>query len=439
MEIYWRFVYKEGAMIIRFSAENFRSISEKQELTLVASSLKDLPESLIKLEQSDYDLLPVAAIYGANASGKTNVIRVLRYISQAVENSHRAWEPGKGTHRSPFLFGDWPSKPSSFEVEFARGGVRYRYGFSLDSEKILKEWLYAYPNGKQQRWFTRSEAPERIFSFSRELPGEKTRTIEGLTRPNSLYLSAAAQNNHESLMPVYDFLVEDLRFSFTREHLGRKTIEMCADERYKGLFLEYLRAADLGVRDLRIEKADVGEFGKKIVSVIKDVLPKEDQESFESFTSTAARPRFEHHGQGDSSVELPFHSESDGTVAYFSLLGPVVDTLESGGVLGVDELNSSLHPLLALELVRVFNDRKRNPLGAQLIFNTHDTNLLDGSLLRRDQIWFTEKDSTGATHLYPLSDFKPRKNENLERGYLQGRYGAVPFLGNDPLPQDKGD
>ncbi len=426
-------------MIIRFSAENFLSIAEKQELTLVASSLKDLPESLIKLEQSNYDLLPVAAIYGANASGKTNVVKMLHYISHAVESSHRAWEPGKGTHRSPFMFGDWPSKPSSFEVEFARGGVRYRYGFSLDSEKILEEWLYAYPNGKQQRWFTRSEVPERTFSFSRELPSEKTRTIEGLTRPNSLYLSAAAQNNHESLMPVYDFLVEDLRFSFAREHLGRKTLEMCADDRHKGLFLQYLKAADLGVQGLRIEKTDLGEVGKKVFSALKDALPKQDQESFEAVMSTYSRPRFQHHGQGESSVELNFHDESDGTRAYFSLLGPVVETLESGGVLCVDELNSSLHPLLALELVRVFNDRERNPLNAQMIFNTHDTNLLDSSLLRRDQIWFTEKDSGGATHLYPLSDFKPRKNENLERGYLQGRYGAIPFLGNDPLPHDKGE
>jgi hypothetical protein len=150
-----------------------------------------------------------------------------------------------------------------------------------------------------------------------------------------------------------------------------------------------------------------------------------------------SQPWFQHRGQSESPVELSIFNESDGTVAYFSLLGPVVNTLESGGVLCVDELNSSLHPLLALELVRVFNDRKRNPLGAQLIFNTHDTNLLDSSLLRRDQIWFTEKDSSGATHLYPLSDFKPRKNENLERGYLQGRYGAIPFLGSDALPQAK--
>jgi uncharacterized protein len=429
-------VYKGLAMLIRFSAENFLSISEKQELTLVASSLKDLPDSLIKLEQSNYDLLPVAAIYGANASGKTNILRSLHFISHAVESSHRIWEPGKGTRRSPFLFGDSSNKPSSFEVEFVQTGVRYRYGFSLDSEKILEEWLYAYPNGKQQRWFTRAEVPERIFSFSRDLPGEKTRTIEGLTRPNSLYLSAAAQNNLEFFMPVYDFLVKELRFSFSREQLSRKTLKMCADDRYKGLFLQYLKAADLGVLGLRIEEAELDDEGKRFVTAIRDALPKEHQGAFEL---TMTQPWFQHGGQGGPPVELSIHNESAGTVAYFSLLGPVVETLEGGGVLCVDELSSSLHPLLALELVRVFGDRKRNPRGAQIIFNTHDTNLLDSSLLRRDQVWFTEKDSSGATHLYPLSDFKPRKNENLERGYLQGRYGAVPFLGHDSVSQDKGD
>src|SRR5271157_620072 len=159
-------------MIIRFSAENFCSIREKQELTLVASSLKDLPDSLINLEQLNYNLLPVAAIYGANASGKTNVIRALQYISLAVKNSHRNWEPGKGIWRKPFALDGFPNRPSSFEVEFILEGIRYRYGFTLDSQKINEEWLDAYPNGKPQQWFTRSETPERKFSFGRNLPGE---------------------------------------------------------------------------------------------------------------------------------------------------------------------------------------------------------------------------------------------------------------------------
>ena len=418
-------------MIIRFSAENFRSIREKQELTLVASSLKDLPDSLINLEQLNYNLLPVAAIYGANASGKTNVLRALQFMTSVVENSQRDWKPDEEIPRNPFALDDSPKRLSSFEIEFMLKGVRYRYGFTLDSQKINEEWLDAYPNGKQQEWFSRSETPARKFSFGRNLPGEgeKNRTIESLTRPNSLYLSAAAQNNHEGLLPVYDFLTKGIVFSFNRRsHIqfwGEMT-EMLQEEKIKRDLLQCIRAADFGINGLRTEEYKIpDEMKTEVLKMFGGKVPN--------------RILIQHIGQGSSRIELDITEESEGTMAYLSLLGPILKTLESGGVLCIDELDSSLHPLLALELVRMFNDHKSNPRGAQLIFNTHDTNLLDQSLLRRDQIWFTEKDTGGATRLYPLSDFKPRQNENLKRGYLQGRYGAIPFLEHERLSQDKDD
>jgi AAA15 family ATPase/GTPase len=213
------------------------------------------------------------------------------------------------------------------------------------------------------------------------------------------------------------------------------TEEMCSEDKYRGLILQYVKAADLGIAGLRTEQEEYDDLAKKIWTVINEAMA---EKSKIGAPPKRTKTLFQHRGKGESQVELESRNESDGTVAFFSLLGPVARTLESGGVFCVDELDSSLHPLLALELVRMFND-SRNPRGAQLIFNTHDTNLLDSSLLRRDQIWFTEKDSSGATHLYPLSDFKPRKNENLERGYLQGRYGAVPFLERDLVSQDKDD
>lgn len=426
-------------MIIRFNAENYRSIRGRQELTLVASnSLKDESDSLIRVGQSENYLLPVAAIYGANASGKTNVLRSLSFMSSAVESSHRDWEPDKGIPRKPFALDESINRPSSFEAEFALDGTRYRYGFTVDSEKVLEEWLYAYPSGKQQQWFTRSETPERKFNFGRNLPGEKNRTIEGLTRSNSLYLSAAAQNNHEALVPIYNFFVEDIRFSFSRHRRGGETEHMCSEEGYRRTLLEYLRAADLGITGVRTEQTEVDDDMKRVFSAIRGLLPPTpDLEIPSKMTNTL----FQHAGQSESKMELLLNQESEGTVAYFALLGPVIKTIENGGVLCIDELDSSLHPLLALELVRAFMDRKRNPKSAQLIFNTHDTNLLNSNLvkLRRDQIWFTEKDSFGATHLYPLSDFRPRKNENLERGYLQGRYGAIPFLEHHLIGEDSGD
>lgn len=425
-------------MIIRFSAENYRSIRDKQELTLVATSLKDSADSLVESGEASYSLLPVAAIYGANASGKTNILRALNFILRAVENSHRRWEPSEGVPRKPFALDDSRERQSSFEIEFILKGTRYRYGFALDSERVQEEWLYAYPNGKQQQWFARSETPQRRFNFGRNLPGENNRIIEQLTRPNSLYLSAAAQNNHEGLVPIYNFLVKEIRFSFSRRSGDKETERMCSDESYKAAMLRYLRAADFGITGVRTEKIEISRDMKKVLSALQGTLPPLPGLEM---PNNVTRTMFQHQGQSGAQMELRLQQESEGTVAYFSLLGPVIKTIESGGVLCIDGLDSSLHPLLAIELVRNFTDRKRNPLGAQLVFNTHDTNLLDNPLLklRRDQVWFTERDSGGATHLYPLSDFRPRKNENLERGYLQGRYGAVPFLEHELVAEDSGD
>lgn len=419
-------------MIVRFSVENFRSIREKQELTLVASSLKDRPDSLIRIDQAPHILLPVAAIYGPNASGKTNVLRALHWMSTAVANSYRRWSPSSPIPHDPFILDSSRDQPSRFEVEFIVNSVRYRYGFVTDSEKFREEWLYAYPSGKQQQWFFRNEDPKRIFTFSRNLRGEKNRTIEELTRPNSLYLSTAAQNNHEALLPIYNFLTRSICFSITRREMSR-TENMCSDEKRKEKLLSLLKAADLGIEDLRTEETELDEKNKKVmfgvISVIKESMPSSSADIPLPLKTTNIF--FRHRGQEGTGNELKFEDESDGTRAYFALLGPVIEALESGGVLCVDELESSLHPLLAIELIRLFNERASNPRGAQMIFSTHDTNLLNSHLLRRDQVWFTEKDGSGATHLYPLSDFRPRKGENLERGYLQGRYGAVPFIDDD--------
>jgi uncharacterized protein len=430
-------------MIIRFSVENFRSIKERQELTLVASTLKDSLNSLIPLKQVPHHLVPVAAIYGANASGKTNIIRALQFVSQAVAFSHSSWEPHRGVPRSPFALDNSDTTPSTFEIEFLLSGVRYRYGFSVDSRVVMKEWLYAYPKGKQQQWFSRIEGPIRTFSFGRNLSSEKNRAIEGLTRSNSLYISAAAQNNHEMLSPIYNFLVNDLRFVFGKGP-PTETASMCSDDKYREIFLRYIQAADLGIAGLRTEQIewddDLKEAMSTFLMAITDKMATDKAANkLEIKMPNLTKPLFRHRAKGESLPEFGVENESAGTMAYFSLLGSIVKTLEIGGVLCIDDLDSGLHPLLVLDLIRNFTGQERNPLGAQLIFNTHNTNVLESPLLRRDQIWFTEKDSSGATHLYPLTDFTPRRNENLKRGYLQGRYGAIPFLDADAMLQKVGD
>lgn len=413
-------------MLIRFQVENYRSIRDVQELSLIAGSSKEMAESLMTLDSSKYKVLRVAAIYGANGSGKTNLLAALRFAVNAVKNSHRAWEPEAPIKRPSFKFDEARTKSSMFELEFLVNSTRFVYGFRFNDQQMLQEWLHAYPQGKQQTWFDRDEErAENRFRFSRLLLGEN-RAIEALTRKNSLFLSAAAQNGHEMLLPIYKWIANAFVFLIGESRPNRDSTELCRDETHRDMLLRMLTAADLGVVGIRVEDADMPEEGKRFSEFLKEMLKPlpGDVPKFDKITRI-----FVSHKGKEGPVELEMSEESAGTAAFFSLLGSAIRAIESGAVFIVDELDASLHPLLSLELVRLFNDPERNKSGAQLIFNTHDTNLLRNNVLRRDQIWFTEKASDGATHLYPLSDFKTRSGENLESGYLQGRFGAIPFIG----------
>lgn len=433
-------------MLIRFRARNFRSLKDEQELSLVASSLKDSPECVTTVEGLDLGLVRVAAIYGANASGKSNLVKALAYMSIAVQNSQRNWPPEGPIPREPFLL-DPQSKldPSSFEADLLIDGIRYHYGFTLNDKEILEEWLDAYPTGnkpvRKQMWFKREG---KAFTFGNKLEGDNL-AIERLTRTNSLFVSAAAQNNHETLLPVYKWFAEQLVYvPRDRGTLRQRTAIMCQDEPLKSVILQMLRAADVGVVGMDVREEDgllpiPSAATGEVRVLLEDALgtmrrlnakAKEMGVNVDSPFDKRATLSLIHRGPSEIGVPLGEGDESDGTLAFFGLLGPVHWAIGSGGVLCVDELDASLHPLLALEVIRLLNDPKLNPRGAQIVFTTHDTNILDKGSLRRDQIWFTEKDSEGGTHLYPLTDFKTRKHENLERGYLQGRYGAVPFIGS---------
>jgi hypothetical protein len=389
-------------MLLRFRFSNFRSFRREEELSLVAGPFTDMPDVVRKPAGFGEGILPGAAIYGANASGKTNVIKAAAFMSYAVSVSHRSWKPEGPIPREPFM-GDEESarEPSEFEADFLLSGVRYRYGFRINSEAVLEEWLCVYPNDHKQTWFHRKQGSPIV--FSKKMPGEN-RTIETLTRKNSLFLSAAAQNNHDTLLPVHRWLagiaVEE------RERTMGITAMLCAQSPgVKDEIAGLLAGADLGVAGMTVEQPRL------------DFLPK---------------IRLLHR-VGDRTVSFDKEQESAGTVAYLALLGPVAFALDKGIPLLIDELDESLHPLLATELIRLFNNPLSNPNGAQLIFNTQDTNLLSSGVLRRDQIWFTEKGNDGSSHLFPLSDFKPRRQENLQNGYLQGRYGAIPFINPDPF------
>lgn len=413
-------------MLVRFRVENFRSIKDEQEFSLVASALSEHPETLVRAGAYDFDLLRSAAVYGANASGKSTLFDALAFMQSAVTDSQALWKPDGGIPRTPFaLDPTLATEPSMFAVDLLLDGIRYEYGFVADSECIREEWLYAYPRGRRQEWFTRDAGRNGEFVFSRLLAGEN-RTISSLTRQNSLFLSAAAQNNHEMLSPVHNWFSQRLLVSENRRRgaLAVRVSERCRDSDYRARVYSLLKAADLGITGLELVEDDPAG----------STFSRAAEKLFAIFsTGDAVDVRLLHRAGAGADVAFPFSEESAGTRTLFALAGAVVETLSSGGLLVVDELDRSLHPHLAINIVRMFNDPETNPGNAQLVFNTHDTNLLDTDVLRRDQIWFTEKGDDGATRLFPLTDFRARKYENLERGYLQGRYGAVPSISTPDL------
>ena len=426
-------------MLIRFRVENHRSIYKEQELSFVAAPLAELPEKVVHTKQKDLALLRAVGIYGANASGKSTVLDALKFMQSAVLNSQRTWKPDGGVPRSPFLLDpEAVSKPSFFEVDFLLDGSRYTYGFAVDSNLVLEEWLYAYPQGRKQKWFTRGVLESPKFSFSRLLTGEN-KSIQALTRDNSLFLSAAAQNNHAMLSPIFQWFSNSLTFinELNRE-FNLTTALTFLEPEYQSGILSIMQNSDLGITNIDIEEEEISDISKDTFKSLFIDMP--DAMALINGSPLMKHVSLRHRTEVvGNDITIPFKDESRGTQALFAVAGPIVETLSKGGLLSIDELDASLHPLMAVEIVKMFNDSKRNPHNAQLLFNTHDTNILECGDLRRDQIWFTEKDKNGATQLYPLTDYKARREENLKRGYLQGRYGAVPYIHTESLFTSKDD
>ena len=436
-------------MLVQFRVENHRSLRDEQVLSMVAAKTGDKDDArLIRRDELAEALLPAVALYGANASGKSNVLSALGFMRDAVLRSHRLWEPESGTPQEAFALSSKANEPSLYEVDIFVGEIRFRYGFVLSAAMVEEEWLYAWPRGRKQTWFTREGD---TFDFGKNLHGENE-TIRGLTRANSLFLSAAAQNNHAMLLPIFGWfrgaqleLRRGLGHGMTNAQLARlgnllaprrnssSTKDNATRKHEREAVVRLLRAADVGIVDIRVE-------GREPVHLegwsSRSWVPQGTSGTW--MLQSSGGKRFDVHLQHKTDdlkrAWLPLEWESAGTITLLTIATRLVGVLREGGLLCIDELEASLHPMLALELVRLFNDPKHNPRGAQLIFTTHYMNLIGNVLgeqpLRRDQIWFTEKDQSGATKLYPLTDFHPRKEENLERGYLQGRYGAIAFLGD---------
>lgn len=396
-------------MLIQFSVENFLSIKDKIVLSMLASKDTEHPDYLISDANKKY--LKSAVIYGANASGKSNVLNAFWFMVNYVLTSHNQ-QLHKLIGRTPFKFhSKTPAEPSSFEVIFTTGGVRYAYGFSVTDKEVVEEYLYYYPNGRQALIFERKNTKDYRFTIDVE---EQT-TLKERTSSNKLYLSVASNWSYSKVIPVLEWFASNqiLTKNSVADAYGLDA-EQLKDDAYRSVIASMLRVADFGIQSLQVRESDALMALKKG----SDIYPNIDAVHLVKDENGNAVP-----------YTLNMTEESDGTNSYFKLIGIVKRTLDQGTLLVADEIDAHLHPLLTKHLVSLFNSEEFNPNGAQLIFTSHNTNLLDLDVLRRDQIWFTEKDEqTAATDLFSLYDFSVRKDTKVEKGYLIGRYGAIPFI-----------
>lgn len=417
-------------MLFELRITNFRSFNQEQTFSLVAGKDPSHPENIFSpQEKYDLNLLKTTAIYGANASGKSNLLQAAAFIRAFVLTSAEGQE-GDEIPVEPFrLDSSSITKPSEFEVTFLHEEVRYQYGFIVSRYDVHEEWLVAYPEKRAQRWFERYAGEETYFG-----PGLKgnRRQLESLTRSNALFLSVGAKFNHPQLTNVFRwFRIHWRELGHPQKHEPFSktfTAQRCKNDRQIGQKVaNFLHQADLGIEGLKVESHALTdrELPDAMTEEIKRSVMEQigDARVFDVYTTHRLVNTKE-------KVEFLLSDESDGTQRMFAMAGPILDVLKNGYTLFVDELDTSLHPMLARKLLEIFHDPKLNTKGAQLVFTTHDTSLLDQSLMRRDQIWFTEKDDKAATNLYSLLEFKPRKGvEALQKGYFVGRYGALPAFG----------
>ena len=423
-------------MILQFSVSNYRCFRKLQTLNLAAGSQdKSLPDNCIETDLpglSGKRWTKGVALYGANASGKTTILVALETLTDLVKTSARMTDPKEPIPQiEPFaLCPSHPQTPTAFAVAFVAEGVRYEYRVAATRERIWHESLRAFPKKVEQLWFSRdwdAKSGNYIWTPDRPTGFQRDSQLEGYTLSNMLFLSKAVASNRSELEPVFRWFKERLRFLdlSARSRLGpRFTLRMIQEQTtLHNRIVELLRHADLGVTNARaIEERPAEEEIEKMFTN----LPPEARERL--IRDRWSRPELAHQCTGGTELPLPWNAESAGTHRLFGLAGPWLDILNNGFVVCVDELETSMHPLMARELLRLFFSQKENPKGAQILFTTHNPLLLDATLLRRDQVWFTDKDADNEAYLYPLSDYSPRRGESLVRGYMSGRYGAVPFV-----------
>ena len=402
-------------MLLQFSVKNFRSFEKEEVLSLSAGKGSELLQSNTFELSRKQRLMRSAVVYGPNAGGKSNLIKAIYFLQQFVLLSSTSFQEKQKIPLQPFrLNAKSQVEPSEFSIDFICDKTRFTYHVAFTEDQVIREELYAYPKNYRQTWFTRKWNPSsKIYdwyhgpSFKRE-----HKAWEQMTRANALYLSTTVQFNSEQLRPIFLWFKDQLVILLKNGPIQEVsfnpdlTFQFLKDPNTASWIRKFMECADIGIENFQLIEEEVPPLKKTAVKTQHKMLDSDQKVFFDLFLD-----------------------ESDGTQRLFSQAGGWLKALREGLVLFVDELDLHLHPNIVRYLIELFHSPKLNQNNAQLIFTTHDTTLLDGNLFRRDQVWFVQKDEEEGSRLYSLLDFKPRKGEAIGKGYLQGRYGALPFIG----------
>lgn len=394
-------------MIIEFCVSNYLSIKEELKISFVATSLKEsLTEAndTIPLADTGLALVRSAVLYGANAAGKSNVLKAFAFYKRFITDSFKNSQAGEAIEIESFsLNAKTINEPTSMEATFTDGEYIYRYGFEVDRKKVYVEWLYQRACKKRAKEIEIYYREEEITSVHHKSQLIQEIINKKMLRSNALLLSTIAQFNEPKAVNIMHWLSDtQVLFCSEDDKLWEQAIKYLDDESIRKRITTFARYADLGIED-------ISKIDNRLVS---------------------RHRQFDEEGLETKDVAFSFNkNESDGTIKYFSLSYPIIDALDNGKRIVIDELDSKLHPLLVCKIVALFNSAETNPKGAQVLFTAHDTFLLSAGLFRRDQVWFIQKDGFGATSGYSLAEYKVRNTSPFEKDYLSGKYGATPIIG----------
>jgi hypothetical protein len=418
-------------MLIEFKVGNFLSFKDVVTLSMVASSDREHLETNTIPVNDKLRLLKSAVLYGANASGKSNLIKAIFFMRDFILSSSKESSTDKIPVKKFRLCIETEKEPSTFEITFMIENIRYRYGFQVDNDQVHNEWLFYVPTIREATLFIREKDKIKLGEGFKEGKG-----LESKTRPNALFLSVVDQFNGEIAGKILKWISGIIIISGVddSEHADFSIMKM-NEKKFKDFLTEFLKIADIGIKEIQKESlpVDIKNLPEEMPVKFKEFLSEKKVEVIK-ISTIHQKYNKENEPVSEEKFDL-FSNESAGTQALFAFSAPIYEALLNNKVLFIDELTSKLHPLLTRALIKIFNNYKpgkesKPGSNGQLIFACHDTNILTNQFFRRDQIWFTQKDEYGATELYSLDEYKVRKEALFDKDYMMGKYGAIPFIGD---------